>query len=358
MRRLVLALGASALLAVAAFSPVSAAASGRPANQPPPEQCPVVVASTTLLTDCVGPLMVLSDHVIVNLGDHEILCTGARDGVVLLNRFKVQVLNGVIRGCRNGIRVDGGGEHDFSDLEILGGTNGINVRLSSGNRLRGIDIRATTLMGVVLATSSGNHLTNLSVSEAGSGVYLSRAAVGLAGSVDNRLERLQIVNSRLDGLVLDFDSNDNTLHFSRVSGSGRAALYLWGSRNLIVGNTFRATRGSQPALPGNGTGLLAIGPSNDNVIRLNDASNNARYGIQVLGQRNQIEANRASNNGEAGITAGAAPEASAGVGNRFRANFTLRNGQHDLADYPPGPCTLNVWTLNQGVKLYDGCEKG
>jgi parallel beta-helix repeat protein len=94
------------------------------------------------------------------------------------------------------------------------------------------------------------------------------------------------------------------------------------------------------------------------VISGNVFSGNRQDGLEVWGTGNTIRANSADDNGNDGITAGMVPEGTLGVGNTYQGNSAFGNGGFDLADYPPGPCILNTWIANRGVKLYNGCEDG
>lgn len=342
-----------AMTAVASAAWLVAAASA--GAQGPPQQCPVVVENTTLKSDCLGPMIVASDGVNVNLNRHEITCNGdrTRDGVLLVNRSRVHLENGHVHGCRIGVNVTGGSGNRFNNLHVDDHSQrGIQLNRSHSNEVVGSVVEESGFIGVLLIAANENKLSALDVTHNGTGVYLTTA------SSANRLRGLTIRTHTLDGLVLDFQSDDNRVQSTRVTGSARTALYLWGDRNEIEGNVFSEVSGTQPARPANGTGVYVLVPSSENRIRANIASDNARDGIEVLGSDNVVQANKARRNGQDGITAGSAPENPGPTGNTFVGNSALENEGFDLADYPPGLCTLNSWVENQGVKLYNGCETG
>jgi len=91
----------------------------------------------------------------------------------------------------------------------------------------------------------------------------------------------------------------------------------------------------------------------DNDVRNNVASHNT-IGILVRGSENSIRSNTANDNSETGIML----TEDAGTDNRIRGNRTRRNLRYDLADFPPGLCTTNIWMDNRGPLQLDGCEAG
>ena len=355
MRRTIALLISAAAAAAVGATPASAQVTA------PPQQCPVVVENTTLKTDCTGPMVIANDRVNVNLAGHQVLCASrAHTGILMVNRTDVHITNGHVHNCGFGIDVQRGGSNTLNNLHIDANTTGVRLLQSDGNQLRELDLLDNRGIGLLLGTSNDNLVQNVTANRNSTGIYLSRAssAAGVPGSGANKVIRAQTHDNVVDGLVLDFQSDGNTIHGSRSSGNGRTGLYLWGSNNEVDGNVFSGTRGTQPLRPANGTGMLVLVPSQNNKIVGNRSTGNAKDGIEVQGQNNLLRANTADGNAEDGITAGATPESPIGTGNTFQANDAEGNGVWDLADYPPGACNVNVWLSNHGVKLYNGCENG
>lgn len=339
-------------LLVASFGTVT----GSAVAQTPP-QCPVVVENTHLETDCVGPMVVAADDVNINLGGHQIICSNPNaDGIVMVNRTRVHIENGHVHSCRNAVHVVGGGNHALANLHLDGNNTGVRLLRTVGNVVREIEA-INNQLGVLVQTSNDNLLRNINASNnANSGVYLTRASVSEASPAGNRLQRLVVNNNAIHGMVLDFQSDNNVITASRAEGNGRIGMYLWGANNRVEGNRFTGSLGTFPS-PANGNGALVVFTGSvANSILGNVFSGNRQDGLEVWGNSNVIRGNVADDNGGDGITAGAVPEGPLGIGNTYQANSAFGNGGFDLADYPPGACTLNVWTSNRGKTLYNGCE--
>ena len=316
--------------------------SQNPSNLPP---CGVVTSDTTLQNDCAAPLIVAADNISVNLNRHRIIGTRTQAGVEIFNRQNVRVKNGFILGCDAGLDVRGGGRHRFELLASVYNTFGARLITSTDNEIRHSNLSRNFYGGAYLTQNSNR----------------------------NRIHNVINFGSTFDGVVFDFGSSDNAVTNSDISYNGRFGIYFFqgtsssgSNRNRIESNSvnYNVASGMIPAsdnivrnneVNANGNyGILVV--QNGNQIKSNRMDDNSYTGIAVLGNNNTIELNRANRNGSGGITAGITPEASTANGNIFRSNRAFNNGGFDLADYPPGPCTLNTWLGNRGATLYDGCE--
>jgi hypothetical protein len=304
-----------AVLAVAG-STESAAAT------PPP--CPLVVSDTELQTDCAAPMVIAADGVEVDLNGHHVTCAGdrSRNGIALTDRKNVRIRNGHVDGnCGVGIDVVGGAGNRFHGLHVDGDGVGMLFHRSDGNSVRNSTFAHNGLYGLGLIASNGNRVSEVSVVDNGAEIFCC-------------------------GLVLDFGASDNIVRDSRIIGNRRHGIYMdfpTVARNRIEDNTVTKTVG--------GLGLGVHGP--DNVIKGNLFARNGTSGLRVDGTRNMIEDNTSVQNVLDGISAGSFAQS-----NVFKGNQAFGNGNFDLADYPPGPCTLNTWLDNEGAKLFDGCEAG
>jgi parallel beta-helix repeat protein len=193
-------------------------------------------------------------------------------------------------------------------------------------------------VAVWLQGGGGHIVTRLTISSAlGVGVRIDH-------SDDNLLRNLRIAGVRTFGV--EVSGEDNRIEWNELSGivsNGGTAIRLLAE---ATGTTVRGNRLHQ-----NVVGIEVSGPDND--VRNNLASHNT-IGILVRGSENSIRSNTANDNSEVGILL----TEDAGPDNRIRGNRTRRNQRYDLADFPPGLCTTNIWMDNRGTLLLDGCELG
>jgi parallel beta-helix repeat protein len=310
--------------------------------------CGVVAENTTLQSDCLAPLVVAADNLHINMNNHRVVGTRVQSGIVIYNRTNVYINNGTVETCSIGVDIRGGGEHRLDQLQVSDNAHS----------------------GVFLVGSTDNRITNSAFNRNHfGGVYLT------ANANRNHMHGLAATQNDFDGVVFDFGSSENAITASDISQNGRFGIYF-----------FQGPSGGFPSAAGNriqsstisANGASGLIPSDDNVIRGNDISNNGNYGIlvtrntnvvqanriggnhytgiAVLGSDNAILANTVAGSGIDGITAGLAPEIPGPADNVFQANISSGNARYDLADFPPGPCALNTWKSNQGVTMYDGCE--
>jgi len=259
-----------------------------------PPPCGDVFVDTTLTGDCQGPLTVAADDVTVDLAGHQVLC---------------------IMSPGTGIMVS-----DRQDVRIRNGqVNNCGV-------------------AVLLQGGGGHIVTRLTISSAlGVGVRVDH-------SDDNLLRNLRIAGVRAFGVEVSGENN-------RIKGNDLSGIVSNGGTAIrllpeATGTTVRGNRLHQ-----NAVGIEVSGP--DNIVRNNVASHNT-IGILISGSENAIRNNTANDNSEVGILL----TEDAGPDNRIRGNRARRNQLHDLADFPTGLCTTNVWRDNRGTLLLDGCEAG
>src|SRR5919109_1341681 len=132
MRKLVVAL----LLSTVAVAAHATAAS---AQAPPP--CGDVTRTTTLTSDCTGPLVVGASGITVNLGGHTIRCGSpfegpldvylATVGVVIADKANTILRNGQVVRCGTGVRISGGGGHTVIAVNADG--NGCGIVMVNGS---------------------------------------------------------------------------------------------------------------------------------------------------------------------------------------------------------------------------------
>jgi hypothetical protein len=188
----------------------------------------------------------------------------------------------------------------------------------------------------------------------------------LQGGGGHTLSRLEITSGPGGGVMVE-DSDDNVLRHLRVVGTRGFGVRVSGR-----GNQIQASELASIVAQG-GTAILLVESATDTRVVLNHVHDNAvgiqvggsgalveaneaignQIGINVDGAGNTVRANEADDNHLAGLTVGAGA-----TGNRVRANRAHGNALYDLADFAPGPCSLNSWRANQGEKLLDGCETG
>ncbi len=81
--------------------------------------CPIVSADTTLTQNCKGPMNIIHENVIVNLGGYAVMCSND-DGIVIQNQDNVKVMNGsVSHNQREGIQVSESANIRLLNLDLI-----------------------------------------------------------------------------------------------------------------------------------------------------------------------------------------------------------------------------------------------
>jgi parallel beta-helix repeat protein len=310
------------------------------AAQAQPQQCPVVVENTTLKTDCVGPMIVASDNVNVNLATHQVICTSqATDGIVLQNRTNVRIDNGHVHNCRFGIFATGGGSHHFTNLHLDQNSSAIHLAGSSGNTMSDTELVDNDAGVVMQQGSNGNRL------EAGMviarnrilGVSISSAAnnnVILASSIVDNGRGIQIVNA--DG---------NSVYSSKIMGSSFGPQFgvvvTLTSDTLLQGN--EVTQNSRAG--------VSIDQSSNVTVLSNHIHDNTGDGLigQAAATGLLVRHNTVRGNTQAGIRL-----ALGATGNVVESNTSRSNAGFDLEDDNPN-CDANVWMNNNNVTENQPC---
>ena len=108
--------------------------------------------------DGVG-LQVTRSDIRIDLNGHDIVGEGAGTGISIQGRSGVTVTNGRIRGCGQGVVIQGGGPHRLAGLVIQGNQgNGVQIVGSDQNTLTGCTVLENTQMGLLLQDASGNEV--------------------------------------------------------------------------------------------------------------------------------------------------------------------------------------------------------
>jgi parallel beta-helix repeat protein len=291
-------------------------------GQPHAEQSPLagpltVSHNLTLSADVRVPpngigLEVTASDIRIDLNGHEIAGDGTGTGISINGQRGVIVTHGRIRGCLQGLTIDGGGKHQLTGLVVRGhGGNGIQIVNSNENTVTGCTILENARMGLLLQSASGNRIA------------------------DNQFQR-----NRGPG-----DSGGITLEYSsanQVSGNTLQENGAWGLRlleasqkNLIAGNTIKDTYlpvpagPAQPGQPGVSwqPGLILNAGATGNEVRANVLTGNS-FGLFLWG---------------------------GAVVNRITANQATDNRSLDLLDLNK-TCAVNTWSDNQFARANHFCD--
>jgi parallel beta-helix repeat protein len=328
-------------------------------SAPPP--CGVVTRSTTLTSDCTGPLVVAASGITVNLNGHTVSCGSpsnepaylATVGIDITNRTYVIVRDGTVTRCGTGVRIGGGGGHNVIRLNAdrngfcdEGGgpyAPGMRLEASHRNTIRdgsasfnggGIDMRGSDYNVVVRQKVNDN---------CGTGIAMS------GGSDRNVVDSTQVVGTWgfADGVVIEA-SEKNTVKNSRIHDSE----YREGGVSGIVVRDSPSTWISSNIVTENETnGVLVTGNSAYSVVRGNIADRNARSnqgcGIAVRSTRVTVHSNTANENGALFGYPGSGICLHAGASsNVVRDNSAFDNVVFDLVDENAG-CDANTWSGNR-----------
>src|SRR5438034_1718702 len=304
-------LSAAALLVACRDFPEATAPSRPPADVVvAPPLCGIVTTNTDPSADCLGPLVVAASGITVNLGGHAVTCgpvpnpPAGSPGIEILDQTNDHVTNGEVENCFEGIKIDLGGGHELSNLNVHNhGFAGIVLQTSSNNDIRNTISSANTTYGVTLDV----------------------------GAVFNKLDHLQIEENDT-GILIGVRAPNNVVTSSFLLRNASFGIVIAGSNNTID----LSTKVSQSAV-----GIQVLF-SDGNTIRATSSSQNDVYGIQLeLAENTTIQSSDASNNGDVGIKVDARA-----TSNRIMSNKAFGNGSFDLEDDNLN-CDDNTWKSNQ-----------
>ncbi|MFZ5569578.1 MAG: right-handed parallel beta-helix repeat-containing protein [Thermodesulfobacteriota bacterium] len=121
---------------------------------------------------------------------------------------------------------------------------------------------------------------------------------------------LVVRNSLRNGIHLHdhLDAEDHGADYNVIEGNtiqncgldGYSGIYVGGHHNRIEGNRILENGRNRTGTGEDGHGVYILG--NDNEVRANQVSGNARVGIRMEGDRNRIERNRLLENGDFGLS--------------------------------------------------------
>jgi len=292
-------------------------------------------------------ILIDSDHVVLDLGSHEIskpawngevaIRIGGGVGKVLIRRGRINgsgtavkyVSNELVRArirlealeisgtANNAVDLEGVEQVDMIGCRIVD-AGGYGVRASGGSGSFGGRFADNTLIrsglgGLVLEGLRNAELRGNLVSEhsgpGSAGIRLLEIAGIAAGG--NRLvgNTIRAGGAGAGGLIIARNQNDNLVLSNVVTGNGGAGIRLLSSGNHVEGNV----------VAGGLDDGIVLEDSRNTVLR-NEIEGNRSNGVLVSGMENLIDDNLLAGNRAWGI------EFAAGTGNAFRNNVFRDNG--------------------------------
>jgi len=299
-----------------------------------PPLCSIVTTNTTLSGDCLGPLVVGASGITVNLGGHAVTCgpvpnpPAGSPGIEILDQTNDHVTNGEVENCFEGIKIDLGGGHELSNLNVHNhGFAGIVLQTSSNNDIRNTISSANTTYGVTLDVGAVfNKLDHLQIEENDTGILIGVRAP------NNVVTSSFLLRNASFGIVIA--GSNNTIDLStEVRQSNKGATPIAGTfggspmpgievfSSTSTGTTIRAT-----TLVQNLVGVF-LGSATNTTIQSSEASNNVLQGIRLtFGARSNL----------------------------VQANQAFGNGTFDLEDDNPA-CDANTWKSNKFGTANQSC---
>lgn len=279
--------------------------------------CGTITKNTKLKANCVGPMVIEADNIVVDLKNFSVLCSGeesTQQGVVLQNRKGVTVKYGTIN-CPNPLVVSGGESNKFKHLVLD------SERFDHNN--------------AAFLENTNNNLFYMVTARGG---WESRALLVENGN-GNMFDRLTLSSSERTSVSIT--GSGNTLKKSTINTvcPDSLGIYLFGNNNLIDTNKVEAMAAEK--------GISIFG--NGNTIQRNSFAY-ALIGVSLEGQGNLVKKNTIS-----GLDYGAIID---GSGNRMVENYAQNNTTIDLTDH--AVCGSNTWYRNRfGTDSEgDGPKKG
>ena len=283
--------------------------------QAPLKPCGTITRNTTLMSDCVAPLIVEADNIKINLNGFAV--KHGRNNylwdIYLKNRHGVTITNGKLEGelpnytdsCYHCIQITGGYSNRVSNMVLHVGEEGIGVRVenSMGNFISNVKIVSDIgLAGVALIDSDRNTIDQLTnEGSLDKAAFISGDRNRMTRSVINTLPKIEFPIS----------------------------LSIKGRGNVIDKNVISCAS----PIPG----ILIRGASSDTTVRSNTI-NACTTAIDTQAPRTIIKGNRVTNSSEVGIQV-------ASLENTIRSNTVENSGTVDMLDFNPD-CGTNNWKNN------------
>lgn len=317
------------------LSGVAAANHGSPIDA---LMCGTVITGNTTLTHSVGPcegdgLIIGANGITLDLGGHTIhglpqvpqtnLQGGTGAGVLVDDRTKVTIKNGVIKEFDGGVAIRGGGENEVTGITVKDNVGsrvsnwGEGIGLWESNRntivgntvLRNGPYAGIGLYGDLQANGSDDNIVeNNAVSD--DQVALADQQIGIRVepySSDNTISNNTVSGSTLDGIALFFGAQRNTVTDNEVTNNDRDGIRLW----------WRPYGAANPPRPDQG--------ATNTMVDGNIACGNGQHGVWVGSVDNTISNNTVGKNSPGVVCP---------------ANAT------DVADKTSQPPCANTWTAN------------
>lgn len=257
------------------------------------------------------PAVTVVGPVTFNLAGFTISCeTTATNGVVV-EGYRANVLNGTVRGCLDGVRLEGDGSHRITYI------------ISRDHDDDGFDIRSSWNW---LGYNEGNDNGDEGFQIYGNHNYLgfNKARRNNSDGYDNEPE--------------EGGGNHNTF-FKNLAEWNDEGFEIGGYNNVLKFNTAQY----------NNQGFLVESGASNNWLTFNTAFRNKFDGFDVDGDYNTLNYNLAVRNRGDGI------DAEEGANNnRITDNFAVFNGENDLEDDNPN-CDANQWINNAFNTSNQGC---
>ena len=322
-----------------------------PIREPAAVRCgQEVTANTTLDGDlrCTdGPaLIVTTDNIVLDLGGFTISGGGGANaavpGILLRNVKGVTVRKGTIKGFGAGIAIEGGANNVIENITVednIGSTegdfgDGITLKNSSGNRIRGNTVRRNgPFAGISLVEAcSKNEIRDNVISD--NNMLPGEPSMGR-----------QDMGIRIEGP----GANDNKLIGNTVTGSG--------AEGICVLPTCANPATGCAGTPGNEGNELS-----ENLCHKNGTSGQGS-GIRlfavpqpVAASKTTIKANVCNDNKTFGISIDSVGSANPGPpNNKVTGNSAKGNGQFDGFDGNTPSCGSNTWKDNEFEKTNQPC---
>lgn len=339
---------AGGLAVVASVSlALPAQAMGPPAK---PIACGSVITASTTLTVDIGPcrrggLVIGASGITLNLGGHTVSGidrTGDGAGILFKGVSGSTVTNGTVTAFDSGVSISGGGSNTVTGLTAA---NNVGTQRSGVGE------------GILIQASSGNHVTNNTVS--GNGPFGGISIVNDAADATQVANGNEIANNavtnnnnqsgninmnQVDGIRIEGPGAANTLITGNtVTGSGLDGIAVFADQgsgrkntgtqivnNTVTGNGFNDEthrKGDGIALFGSPTNA-AVGGADSTTVQGNQVHGNAANGIWVASKTNTITGNDAT-------------------GNTVITKPTSTPDAYDLTDRNTAPpCDANAWSTN------------
>lgn len=284
---------------------------------PPPLSCGVVVTTSVVLQNDIGPchedgIIVGADNITIDLNGHQIFGEG---GAVVIHQAAA-----VYSDNHTGVTIQNGTVRDFYH----------GIRIRQGSR---------------------NHVTRLVVRDniGGNGIVFETSTDNLADYND------VIHNGRFSG-ISTFDTNSlppraarNTIAFNTLRLNNGVLFGSQPSHGIAIENgPGHIVRGNQVNTSGR-DGITLFASVSNTLVEGNSAAANGANGINIRNgaHHNLIRGNSTFGNAQRGILM-------AGQNNRIVGNTAYRNGLRDLEDTNAN-CDANVWAANAKGTALPAC---